>query len=84
VRNFVICTLHQVSIKMRWAGHAARVGQMRNAYKFLVGEPGGKRPRGRPRRRWEDNSSVDRTEICWWAFMNTVMNIRVRKIRGIS
>jgi len=36
---------------MRWAGHVARTGEMRNAYNNLVGKPEGKRPLGRPRRR---------------------------------
>jgi hypothetical protein len=46
------------SIKSRmiqWAGHVARMGEKRNAYRILVGKPEGKRPLGRPRRRWEDN-----------------------------
>jgi hypothetical protein len=40
---------------MRWAGHAARMGEVRGAYKILVGRPEDRRPLGRPRRRWEDN-----------------------------
>jgi hypothetical protein len=40
------------SRRMRWAGHVAHVGKMRNAYKILVGKPEGKRPLGRPRHRW--------------------------------
>jgi hypothetical protein len=39
------------SRKMRWAGHVARMGEKRNAYRFFVGKPEGKRPLGRPRRR---------------------------------
>jgi hypothetical protein len=39
---------------MRWAGHVARIGEKRNAYRLLVGKPGGKRPLGRPRHRWAD------------------------------
>jgi hypothetical protein len=42
------------SRRMRWAGHAARM-ETRNAYRVLVGKPEGKRPLGRPRRRWVDN-----------------------------
>jgi hypothetical protein len=42
------------SRRMRWAGHVARMGVKRNAYRILVGKPEGKRPLGRPRRRWED------------------------------
>jgi hypothetical protein len=42
------------SRRMRWAGHAARMGAKRNAYKILVGKPEGKSPLRRPRCRWED------------------------------
>jgi hypothetical protein len=38
---------------MRWAGHVARIGDRRGAYRVLVGRPDGKRPLGRSRRRWE-------------------------------
>jgi hypothetical protein len=48
------------SRRMRWAGHVARTGEKRNAYRFLVGKPKGNRSLGRPRRRWEDNSKMDR------------------------
>jgi hypothetical protein len=40
------------SRRMRWAGHVARIGEKRNAYRILVGDPEGKLPLGRPRRRW--------------------------------
>jgi hypothetical protein len=43
------------SRRMRWAGHVARMEEGRGVYRVLVGKPGGKRPLGRPRRRWEDN-----------------------------
>jgi hypothetical protein len=43
------------SRRMRWAGHVARMGAKKNAYRILVGTQEGKRPIGRPRRRWEDN-----------------------------
>jgi hypothetical protein len=36
------------SMRMRWVGHAARMGEKRNAYRLLVGKPEGKRPLGRP------------------------------------
>jgi hypothetical protein len=64
----------------------------RGAYRVLVGRPEGKRPLGRPRRRWEDNIKTDLKEIGideanwirlaqdrvqWWAFVNTVMYLRV-------
>jgi hypothetical protein len=45
--------------RMRWAGHVARMGEKRNAYRLLVGKPEGKRPLGRPRRRWVDNIKLD-------------------------
>jgi hypothetical protein len=80
------------SRRMRLAGHVARMGEKRNAYRILVGTPERKRPIGRPRRRWEDNIRMDLREIGWgdmnwidlaqdrdqWkALVNTVMNLRV-------
>jgi hypothetical protein len=80
------------SRKMMWAGHIARIGEGRGVYSVLVGMSEVKRPLGRPRRRWEDNNKMDVREIGieganwirlaqnrvqWWAFMNTVMNLRV-------
>jgi hypothetical protein len=47
------------SRRMRWAGHIARMGEKRNAYRILVGKPEGKRPLRRPRRRWVDNIKMD-------------------------
>jgi hypothetical protein len=47
------------SRKMRWVGHVARMGERRNVYRLLVGMPEGKRPLGRPRRRWIDNIKMD-------------------------
>jgi hypothetical protein len=47
------------SRRMRWAGHVARMGEKRNVYRLLVGKPEGKRPLGRPRRRWIDNIKMD-------------------------
>jgi hypothetical protein len=49
--------------RMRWAGHVARMGEKRHVYRILVGKPEGKRPLGRPRRRWVDNIKMDLTEI---------------------
>jgi hypothetical protein len=51
------------SRKMRWAGHVARMGKNRNAYRILVGKSEAKRPLGRPRPRWEDNIKIDLKEI---------------------
>ena len=87
------------SRRMRWAGHVARMGQERGVYRVLVGKPEGKRPVGRPRRRWEDNIKMDLLEVGggygdwmelaqdrdrWRALVSTVMNFRVPKMRGIS
>ena len=47
------------SRRMRWAGHVAHMGEERGAYSVLVGKPEGKRPLGRPRRRWVDNIRMD-------------------------
>jgi hypothetical protein len=77
---------------MRWAGHVARMGEKRKVYKVLVGKPEGKRPLGRPRRRWEDGIRMDLGETDlggvdwirlaqnrdWWrAVVSAVMNPRV-------
>jgi hypothetical protein len=51
------------SRRMRWAGHVARMGEGRNVYRVLVGQPEGKRPLERPRRRWEDGIKMDLREI---------------------
>jgi hypothetical protein len=80
------------SRRMRWAGHVARMGESRGAYRVLVGKLERKRPAGRPRRRWEDNIKMDNQEVgCegmdwidlaqdrdrWRALVNAVMNLRV-------
>ena len=48
---------------LRWAGHVARMEEGRSAFIILTGKPTGKRPLGRPRRRWEDNIRMDLEEI---------------------
>jgi hypothetical protein len=53
------------SRRMRLAGHMACMGEGRNVYRVLVGKPKGKRPIGRPRRRWEDGIKMDLREIGW-------------------
>jgi hypothetical protein len=78
--------------RMRWAGHVARMGEKRNVYRLLVGKPEGRRPLGRPRRRWVDNIRMDLVEVGWrgvdcsglardrdrWrALVNWVLNLRV-------
>ena len=51
------------SRRLRWAGHVARMEEGRSTFKILTGKPTGKRPLGRPRRRWEDNIRMDLEEI---------------------
>jgi hypothetical protein len=48
---------------MRMAGHITRMGERRGVNRGLVGKPEGKRPLGRPRRRWEDNIKMDLQEV---------------------
>jgi hypothetical protein len=56
--KFVAFFGHNIKIYVKkWAGHVARMGEGRGVYRVLVGKPEGKRPLGRPRRRWEDGSS---------------------------
>jgi hypothetical protein len=50
---------------MRWAGHVARMGEERNVYMVSMGKPEGKRPLGRPRRRWENGIRMGLREIGW-------------------
>ena len=78
--------------KMRWAGHVARMGEERGAYRVLVGKPERKRPLGSPRRRWVDNIRMDLQEVgcgymdwiglaqdrdSWRRLLSAVMNLRV-------
>jgi len=100
-----VCFRHSTShnfpkyYQSSWVGHVARMGQGRGVYRILVEKPEGKRPLGRPRRRWEDNIKMDIQEVgrgCgdwmelaqdrdrWRALVSTVMNLGVRKLRGIS
>ena len=80
------------SRRMRWVRHVAWIGERRGIYRVLVGKPEGKRPLGRPRRRWEDNIKMDLQEVeCggmdwielsqdkdrWRALLNAVMNLPV-------
>ena len=77
---------------MRWAGHVARMGEVRGSYRVLVVKPEGKRLLGRPRRRWVDNIRMDLQEVgCgyidwiglaqdrdrWRTLVSAVMNLRV-------
>jgi hypothetical protein len=54
------------AMRMRWAGHVARMGEVMDAYNILVGGPEGRRPLGKPRSRWEDNIKMDIREIGFW------------------
>jgi hypothetical protein len=60
-----IITIVSFQERTRWAGHVARIGEKRNAYRILAGKPEGKRPLGRPRRRWLENIKMDLREIRW-------------------
>jgi len=51
------------SRRMGWAGHVARVVERRGVHRDLMGKPVGKKPLGRPRRRWEDNIKMDLQEV---------------------
>jgi hypothetical protein len=53
------------SWRMKWAGNIARIGNLRNACKILVGKPEGKRAPGRNGRRWKDNIRMDLREVGW-------------------
>ena len=84
-------SLVKVTVSPRWAGRVARMGEERGAYRVLVGKPEGKRPLGRPRRRWVDNISMDHEVGCgyvdwiglaqdrdrWRTLVSAVMNLRV-------
>ena len=80
------------SRRLRWAGHVTRKEEGRSAFKILTCIPVGKRPIGRPRRRWEDNIRMYLKEICfnkrnlvdsardrdyWRALVNAALNLRV-------
>jgi len=52
-----------VKSRLRWAWHVARMVEGRGVHGVLVGKPEGKRPLGRPRRRWEDNIKMDLREV---------------------
>ena len=70
------------SRRLRWAGHVARMEQSRNAYRVLVGKPEGKRPLGRPSRRWEGCDPGEWIDLAedrdqWRTYVRAVMNLRV-------
>ena len=51
------------SRRLRWAGHVARMDEVRSVFKMLTGKHKGRRPLGRPRLRWQDNMGIDLTEL---------------------
>ena len=60
----MVCKIRVIkSRRLRWAGHVARMGESRAAYRVLPGFLEGRRPVGRPRRRWSDNVKRDLAEI---------------------
>jgi hypothetical protein len=73
LHNEELCDLHSSpdiikvikSRRMRLAGHVARMGMKKVAYRLLVGKPEGKRPLGRRRHRWVDKIKMDLVEIGW-------------------
>ena len=88
---YVIYSLTK-SARFKWEGHVARMEEGRNAFRILTGTPKGKRPLGRPRRRWENNIRMDLKEIgintrnwvdsCqdryyWRALVNVALNLQV-------
>ena len=93
--NFIISIHVIIQIKsrnLRWAGHVARMEEGKSAFKILTGKPTGKRPLGRPRRRWEDNIRMGLGEIgisagnwvdsaqdrnYWRVLVNAALNLRV-------
>jgi len=94
--NYLYCSPNFVRViksrRMRWAGHVARMGEETVGYRVLVGKPKGRRPLGRPRRRWVDNIRMDLQELgcgymdciglaqdreSWRTLVSAVMNLRV-------
>ena len=70
MRNSIVCTLHLIylsqgvkSRRLGLAGYVARIEEGGSAFKILTGKPKGKRPLGRPRRRWENNIRIDLKKI---------------------
>jgi hypothetical protein len=68
--------------RLRWAGHVARMGEERGAYRILVGRPEGRRPLGKPRHRWEDNIKMDLREVGWGG-MNWIELVQERDGGGL-
>ena len=66
-------------VRVRWAGHVARMGEERGVYRVLVGKPEGKIPLGRPRRRWVNNIRMDLQKVgCGYVDWNGLAQDRDR------
>ncbi|KAJ4428882.1 hypothetical protein ANN_25875 [Periplaneta americana] len=93
--NKVLRGIFWAKRRLRWAEHVVRMGESRNAYRVLVGRAKGKRPLGRPRRRWEDNIKMDLREVGyndrdwinlaqdrdrWRAYVRAAMNLRLAQL----
>jgi hypothetical protein len=71
------------SRRMRWAGHVARMGEGRNVYRVLMGNPERKRPLERPRRRWENGIKMDLREIGWGVVWSGFTWLRIGIVGGL-
>jgi hypothetical protein len=70
------------SRRMKWAGYVARMGEGRGAYRVLVGRPEGRRPLGRPRRKWKDNIKMYPQEVGWGTLTGLIW-LRIRTGGGL-
>jgi hypothetical protein len=72
-------------LRMRWAGHVARLGEKRNVYRLFVGKPEGRRPLGRPRWSWMDSVEMDLVrdmiECCGLVFLRIVTSVELVCVR---
>jgi hypothetical protein len=71
------------SRRLRWAGHVARMGERKGAYRVSMGKPKGSRPLGRPRRRWEDDVKVYLREVGWGGASTGLIWFRIGTVGGL-